>query len=337
MNWSQAVLHSSNPENSRATYTSFATVFIASPFVQNNYVASSPTELNAEDTSAAKATESHSTKTEARKAAESHSTKADDENSGSVEEENVSSLLSIKLKPSSLETVEEDTVEAESASKALSSSASASPTSTDKKPSFVSYCELISPMSVVQGQLTIAADKITFTAASTDQNGPKHQPAIRLWQVEQVESIHRRRYKLLPTALEIFLHTRQNFFLNFPHGDRNSVFKRLIGLQPRSLKQYYEGWLETLIAPPTPATLFKNSGVTRQWQKGRISNFEYLMYLNTLAGRTYNDLTQYPVFPWIIADYTSKVLDLENPAVYRDLSKPVGALNPERLKKVPPS
>nr|GFC77354.1 hypothetical protein [Tanacetum cinerariifolium] len=25
------------------------------------------------------------------------------------------------------------------------------------------------------------------------------------------------------------------------------------------------------------------------------------MQLNTLAGRSYNDITQYPVFPWILA------------------------------------
>lgn len=42
-------------------------------------------------------------------------------------------------------------------------------------------------------------------------------------------------------------------------------------------------------------------------QKGEMNNFEYLMHLNTLAGRTYNDLMQYPVFPWIIADYESEV------------------------------
>lgn len=31
------------------------------------------------------------------------------------------------------------------------------------------------------------------------------------------------------------------------------------------------------------------------------------MHLNTLAGRSYNDLMQYPVFPWILADYDSEV------------------------------
>ena len=51
------------------------------------------------------------------------------------------------------------------------------------------------------------------------------------------------------------------------------------------------------------------------------------MKLNTIAGRSYNDLTQYPIFPWILKDYTSAQLDLNNPEVYRDLSKPVGVLN----------
>ena len=56
------------------------------------------------------------------------------------------------------------------------------------------------------------------------------------------------------------------------------------------------------------------------------------MQLNTIAGRTYNDLAQYPVFPWVITDYESEELNLENPAVFRDLTKPIGALNPERLE-----
>lgn len=44
------------------------------------------------------------------------------------------------------------------------------------------------------------------------------------------------------------------------------------------------------------------------FQRGEISNFQYLMHLNTLAGRSYNDLMQYPVFPWILADFDSEVI-----------------------------
>ena len=64
---------------------------------------------------------------------------------------------------------------------------------------------------------------------------------------------------------------------------------------------------------------------------GRVSNFDYLLALNFFAGRSFNDLCQYPVFPWVLADYTSAELDLDNAAAYRDLSKPVGALNADRL------
>ena len=53
-----------------------------------------------------------------------------------------------------------------------------------------------------------------------------------------------------------------------------------------------------------------------------------------LPGRTYNDLNQYPVFPWVLRDYTSAVLDLHDPASFRDLSKPMGAQRPERAREI---
>lgn len=73
------------------------------------------------------------------------------------------------------------------------------------------------------------------------------------------------------------------------------------------------------------------------------------MALNRMAGRSFNDLTQYPVFPWVsgtnmglrisqflqvLADYSSKSIDLSDSRVYRDLSKPIGALNPNRLAQL---
>jgi hypothetical protein len=55
--------------------------------------------------------------------------------------------------------------------------------------------------------------------------------------------------------------------------------------------------------------------------------------LNTLAGRSFNDLSQYPVLPWILADYSSPELDLDDPQSYRDLSRPMGALSTARAVK----
>lgn len=53
-----------------------------------------------------------------------------------------------------------------------------------------------------------------------------------------------------------------------------------------------------------------------------------------MADRTFQDLTQYPIFPWIITDYTSNSIDLSDTRIYRDLKKPMGALNNDRLKRL---
>lgn len=68
---------------------------------------------------------------------------------------------------------------------------------------------------------------------------------------------------------------------------------------------------------------------SRRWQNGEISNFQYLMHLNTLAGRGYSDLTQYPVFPWILSDYESETLDLTKPETFRKLDKSMGCQTKE--------
>ena len=73
------------------------------------------------------------------------------------------------------------------------------------------------------------------------------------------------------------------------------------------------------------------SSATSAWRDGRLSNFEYLLYLNLAAGRGCNDLAQWPVMPWVLRDYDAPFLDLDDPKAYRDLARPVGALNPERL------
>lgn len=60
-----------------------------------------------------------------------------------------------------------------------------------------------------------------------------------------------------------------------------------------------------------------------QWIDKYISNYEYLQWLNEIAGRNYNDVTQYPVIPWIY------ITDQDNPPIddiknYRDLTKNMG-------------
>ena len=39
------------------------------------------------------------------------------------------------------------------------------------------------------------------------------------------------------------------------------------------------------------------------FHKGKITSYEYILYLNKYSTRTYNDLSQYPVFPWIVKEH----------------------------------
>lgn len=141
----------------------------------------------------------------------------------------------------------------------------------------------------------------------------------------QIKEVHLRKYNLRRSALEVFLIDQTSYFLNFTTKTRNKIFTKILSLQPPNIL-YGSG--------RSPSELLKASGLTQKWVNREISNFEYLMHLNTIAGRSYNDLSQYPVFPWILADYTSDVLDLTNPKSFRDLSKPIGVVNPKNEEEV---
>nr|XP_031540142.1 lipopolysaccharide-responsive and beige-like anchor protein [Vicugna pacos] len=148
------------------------------------------------------------------------------------------------------------------------------------------------------------------------------------WLFTEIRSIFSRRYLLQNTALEIFMANRVAVMFNFPDP---ATVKKVVNYLPRVGIGTSFGLPQTRrISLASPRQLFKASNMTQRWQHREISNFEYLMFLNTIAGRSYNDLNQYPVFPWVITNYESEELDLTLPSNFRDLSKPIGALNPKR-------
>jgi len=141
----------------------------------------------------------------------------------------------------------------------------------------------------------------------------------------EIEMVLYRSYRHIDTALEFFTRYRKSYFIDFPDGDRQTMITLL-----RSSKLPYLKYLQN-----KPSDIFfQECSFTNQWMNGELSNFQYLMLLNLFSGRSYNDLSQYPVFPWTISDYSSQKLDLENPSIYRDLTKPLGALNNNKLEKL---
>ncbi|CDQ92411.1 unnamed protein product [Oncorhynchus mykiss] len=148
------------------------------------------------------------------------------------------------------------------------------------------------------------------------------------WLFTEIRAVFSRRYLLQNTALEIFMANRTAVMFNFP--DAGTV-KKVVQCLPRVGVGTNFGLPQTRrISQASPKQLYKASNMTQRWQRREISNFEYLIFLNTISGRTYNDLNQYPVFPWVITNYDTEDLDLTLPSNYRDLSK---VTHPRTLRK----
>ncbi|XP_055586017.1 neurobeachin isoform X16 [Uranotaenia lowii] len=196
--------------------------------------------------------------------------------------------------------------------------------------------KLIAPGLVAPGTMSITSTEMYF---EVDEDNPEFQGIDQevlkycdhlhgKWYFSEIRAIFSRRYLLQNVALEIFLASRTSILFAFP--DQHTV-KKVIKALPRVGVGIKYGIPQTRRASMmSPRQLMRNSNMTQKWQRREISNFEYLMFLNTIAGRTYNDLNQYPVFPWVLTNYESRELDLSQPSNYRDLSKPIGALNHSR-------
>lgn len=186
-------------------------------------------------------------------------------------------------------------------------------------------------------------------AEKSRSNSSEHE--TRLWPWRELLSVSKRKFLFRDVALELFFADGRNYLLTtMTVQDRNILHNKLAARIPSVQQQQLAGrhneeaWLvETMGQPSTGLSPISFGGklanvflaasanpATKRWLKHEISNFHYLILVNAMAGRTFNDLTQYPVFPWVLADYTSEELDLTNPKTFRDFSKPMGAQTPAR-------
>uniref|UniRef100_A0A162A6C6 BEACH domain-containing protein n=1 Tax=Daucus carota subsp. sativus TaxID=79200 RepID=A0A162A6C6_DAUCS len=157
----------------------------------------------------------------------------------------------------------------------------------------------------------------------------------RRWNVSKIKAVHWTRYLLRYSAIEIFFDNPvAPVFLNFASKkDAKDIGTLIVATRNESMfPKGYKDKNRVISFVDRRVAMDMAETYSESWRRRDITNFEYLMRLNTLAGRTYNDLTQYPVFPWVLADYSSDSLDFSKSSTFRDLTKPVGALDPKRFR-----
>ena len=128
---------------------------------------------------------------------------------------------------------------------------------------------------------------------------------------EQIKYMFKRIYYYHQTGLEIYTVNNRSYYFNFKKASvRNEIFDK--------------------ISPHLKSNKLNVDNIITKWKKYQVSNIELLMWLNVFGGRSYNDISQYPVFPWIISDYKRdkiKESDLtSDKTLFRDLSLPLGMI-----------
>ncbi|KAI4812815.1 hypothetical protein KUCAC02_024182, partial [Chaenocephalus aceratus] len=185
---------------------------------------------------------------------------------------------------------------------------------------FTRRCISVAPSRETAGELLLGKSGMYFVednAADAHDNqslhGETEAPSFS-WTYEEIKEVHKRWWQLRDNAVEIFLTNGRTLLLAFDNTKfRDDVYHNILTSDLPNLLEHGN-----------------ISALTQLWGSGQISNFEYLTHLNKHAGRSFNDLMQYPVFPFILRDYTSETIDLQDPTIYRNLVKPIAVQSKEK-------
>ena len=158
-----------------------------------------------------------------------------------------------------------------------------------------------------------------------------HQKDKNLYKIsikyENINFILLKRYFYKNSAIEIFTKTNKSYFFNFKYEKDRDIFLQKMN-KVNKIKNIVNDLKENkdnnVIGYAFGDFTFchkkkkdrekekeKNvvelSKIIKDWIKWRINTFSFLMHLNFFANRSYNDLSQYPIFPWILSKYSHPI------------------------------
>ena len=139
---------------------------------------------------------------------------------------------------------------------------------------------------------------------------------------DDIKFFLRRRYYYKNSGLEIYTTSNKSFYFNFKYEEEREIaIKEILSKLKDSIKIIDDlkakidqfdnviGYNNSLILKNKKIKKIKISKTIESWKEWEISNFEFIMWLNIYGNRSFNDLSQYPVFPWLITNYEDPIID----------------------------
>ncbi len=148
--------------------------------------------------------------------------------------------------------------------------------------------------------------------------------------------IFKRKYFYRDNSIEIFTYFNKSYFLNFENEKIRDEFLLKITENNKNLKKIKLKKI-SIIFNSLDIELnnsIKIEDLTENWKKNNISNFQFLMILNTYANRSYRDLNQYPILPWLFNNFDNfdektlddKIITQKLNKIIRNMNLPLGMM-----------
>ena len=192
------------------------------------------------------------------------------------------------------------------------------------------------------------SDSCFVSIFKNNQNTKDSEAFLRL-NFTDIIFIFIRKYCFRNNSVEIFLSNHRSYYfkffdtkerdiflselisilnLNYP---KNKLYKPIKGLDENN-KSIIIGYFKDEENNKEFSSL---SNITSLWKNNKISTLEYLMWINIYANRSFRDISQYPVFPWLLINHEYKTYDdLIKNIELRNFNHPMGLIcTDEKSKK----
>ena len=203
-------------------------------------------------------------------------------------------------------------------------------------------CEYISNRNTIQGSIILIKNFLIFqTNKSFDyslyESNSKYTISSRKEEINQkekqiiilikeIEQIILRNFLFFNQAIEIFLYNGKSYFFNlYQQTECIDLVKKI----KEQFEAYYTN-KEIFEIIENSIDYFSKKKYCNSWLDGKISTLDYLLLINKYSGRSYNDLTQYLIIPWLLNNYS----DITNTNNYRKMNLSMAIQDQENLEMV---
>ena len=114
--------------------------------------------------------------------------------------------------------------------------------------------------------------------------------------LDDIDEIVEKRSFLLWQSIEIYLKSGKSYFLNLLSEENKNILLRELEKEKNFKNLIHK---KDFFA--------KNKSLNKCWKNKIITNYENLLLLNKYGTRSFNDICQYPVFPWLLLDNYDKI------------------------------